>query len=69
METGKELFEKALKLNPQERFALIDGLIQSLDEPNQEMNDIWTEEATKRLTAYRDGKLKGIPYEAVFGDD
>jgi putative addiction module component (TIGR02574 family) len=69
MESSKELLEKAMKLKPQERYSLIEGLIQSLDEPNKEIDAIWAEEAEKRLKAYRSGKLKGIPYKEVFGED
>jgi putative addiction module component (TIGR02574 family) len=68
METEKELLEKALQLKPQDRFILIEGLIQSLDAPDKEIDEIWAEEAEKRLEAYRDGKLKGIPYKDVFGE-
>lgn len=69
MESSKELLAKAMKLKPQERYSLIEGLIQSLDEPNKEIDAIWAEEAEKRLKAYRTGKLKGIPYKEVFGED
>ncbi len=69
MEGSKSLLEKALMLKPQDRFTIIEGLIQSLDEPNKEIDQIWAEEAEKRLKAYRDGKLKGVPYKEVFGED
>ncbi|NQT24933.1 addiction module protein [candidate division KSB1 bacterium] len=68
MEESKILLEKALQLKPEERFLLIDGLIQSLDEPDQTIDEIWQIEAEKRLNAYRAGKLKGIPYEEIFPD-
>ena len=69
MEAGKSLLKKAMQLKPKERFALIDGLIRSLDEPDKEIDEIWAEEAEKRLKAYREGRLKGIPYEDVFGKE
>ncbi len=69
MEKSKSLLEKALMLKPQDRFTIIEGLIQSLDEPNKEIEQIWAEEAEKRLKAYRDGKLKGVPYKEIFGED
>jgi putative addiction module component (TIGR02574 family) len=68
MEESKTLLEKALHLKPEERFLLIDGLLQSLDEPDQTIDEIWHIEAEKRLNAYRKGKLKGIPYEEIFPD-
>jgi putative addiction module component (TIGR02574 family) len=69
MEESKSLLKKALMLKPQDRFILIEGLIQSLDEPNKEIDQIWAEEAEKRLRAYRDSKLRGVPYKEIFGED
>ncbi|NTU42124.1 MAG: addiction module protein [Nitrospirales bacterium] len=57
----KELLEEALKLKPEDRFALVEGLIRSLDEPDKNIDAIWAEEAERRLKAYREGKIKGIP--------
>ncbi len=68
MENSKSLLEKALQLKPQDRFLLIEGLIQSLDEPNKGIEEIWTKEATKRLQAHREGRTEGIPYNKVFGE-
>jgi putative addiction module component (TIGR02574 family) len=62
----KELLEAALKLKPEDRFALVEGLIRSLDEPDKKLDDIWAEEAEKRLKAYREGRLEGIPMEEIF---
>ena len=59
----KEIMEEALKLKPEERFTLVEGLIKSLDEPDKKLDDIWAEEAEKRLKAYREGRLEGIPIE------
>ncbi len=61
-----EILEQALKLRPEERFIVVEGLLKSLDVPDQKVDDIWAEEAEKRLEAYREGKLKGIPMEEVF---
>ena len=60
METSKSLLKKALLLKPQDRFLLIDGLVRSLDEPNKEIDEIWAEEAEKRLRAHREGKTQGV---------
>jgi putative addiction module component (TIGR02574 family) len=68
MENCESLLKKALLLKPQDRFLLIDGLIRSLDEPDQEIDAIWAEEAEKRLRAHREGKTQGVSYEEVFGE-
>lgn len=58
---------QALKLTLEERFLIIETLIQSLDRPDKNIDAIWADEAEKRLKAYREGKLKGIPIEDVLG--
>lgn len=65
----RELLEEALKLKPQERFSLVEGLIKSLDEPDMNLDQIWADEAEKRLKAYQDGRIEGIPFDTVFRDD
>lgn len=62
----KELLKEALKLKPAERLTLIEGLTRSLDEPDKKIDEIWAKEAEKRLKAYRDGEIEGIPMEQVF---
>ncbi len=62
----KEILEKALRLKPEEKFTIIEGLIRSLDEPDKEIDALWAEEAEKRLKAYREGRLEGISMEELF---
>ena len=66
--SSKELLEQAMSLNPEERFMIVEGLLKSLDEPDRRIDEIWAEEAEKRLKAYREGRLEGIPSEEVFRD-
>ena len=63
-----ELLEKALKLKADEKFALVEGLLKSLDEPDAKLESIWTLEAEQRLKLYREGRLEGVPMEEVFKD-
>jgi putative addiction module component (TIGR02574 family) len=65
----KQLLEEALKLDANEKFALVESLLKSLDEPDLTLDAIWAEEAAKRLQAYREGRLDGIPMEEVFKED
>lgn len=64
--SAEELLDEAMKLKPVERFTLVEGLIKSLDEPDKKLDEIWAEESEKRLKAYREGKLKGVPMDEVF---
>jgi len=67
--SSKDVLEKALKLKPDERFMVVEGLIKSLDEPDSSLDTIWAEEAEKRLEAYRSGNLEGIPMEEIFKEE
>ena len=64
--SNKDILEMAMKLKPAERFLIIEGLIKSIDEPDRTIDEIWAEEAEKRLKAYRDGKLQTISADEIF---
>ncbi len=65
---SKEILSQAIALKPEERFMIVEGLLKSLDEPDRKLDEIWAEEAEKRLLAYREGRLSGIPMEEIFTD-
>lgn len=69
MMRSKELLKEALKLEPEERVAMVQGLLESLEQPDEELDALWAEEASRRLKAYREGRLEGIPMEEVLGND
>ncbi len=64
--SNTEVLKQALKLKPEERFIVVEGLLESLDEPDPAIDAIWAEEAERRLKAYREGRLRGIPMEEIF---
>ena len=64
--SSKEILEQAKGLKPEEKFMIVEGLLKSLDEPDRKIDEIWAEEAEKRLNAYRNGRLEGISMEEVF---
>jgi hypothetical protein len=45
------LLASSLRLPPDERLALMDGIAHSLDEPDAALNRVWPEEAERRLSA------------------
>lgn len=61
-----QVLEQALELKANERLKLVDELLKSLDKPDEEIDEIWAEEADKRLEAYRKGELKVVPMENIF---
>lgn len=54
-------------MSPADKFIIIEGLLNSLDEPDKTVDEIWAIEAEKRLQAYKDRKIKTVTYEEVFG--
>ncbi|MCP5106832.1 MAG: addiction module protein, partial [bacterium] len=58
METPKSILDQAIKMRPADKFVIIEGLLNSLDEPDKTIDEIWAIEAEKRLKAYKEGKIK-----------
>jgi putative addiction module component (TIGR02574 family) len=56
-EKAKALGEQARELNPQERIALVEDVLDSLDRPDLDIDRLWATEAKERLAAYRRGEL------------
>jgi putative addiction module component (TIGR02574 family) len=67
--SSKEILQQALKLKPNERVNIVEGLLRSLDEPDSTIDEIWAEEAEKRLKAYRAGNLERIASENIFREE
>ena len=58
---------EALNLNIQARAKLAGKLLMSLDEPSvSEVEQLWLDEAERRLDEYRTGKVQGVPVNEVF---
>ncbi len=68
MQIDNALIDQALKLKPQEKLLMVELLMQSLDKPDEQIAEIWLQEAERRLHAYQSGHCKGIPVEEVFGE-
>ncbi len=62
-----EIISEALHLKPQDRYIVIENLVQSLDKPDGEIDEQWIVESIKRAKAYRSGSLKTLSYNEVFG--
>ena len=63
--TAATIESQARKLTPLARLELVDAILSSLDEPNQELDRLWSLEAEERLTAYRRGEIKAISLDEV----
>ncbi len=63
---SKTLQEAALSLPPDERAALAEKLLSSLDEPSEaELERIWLSEAARRARELDRGDVQGISEEDV----
>ena len=61
-----DILEEALHLKPQERYIIIENLVHSLNQPDEEIDKVWIEESQKRLKAYKEGTVKTVSYDQVF---
>ena len=62
------LLRQALKLPANDRAALIDGLIVSLDKPDPAVDALWLKEAESRMAAYRSGEIDAVDTDQVFDE-
>ena len=56
-ERAKTLGQQARELTPQERIALVEDLLDSIDRADPRIDSLWVKEANDRLAAYRRGEL------------
>ena len=62
----KELFDEAVSLPVEIRTQLVDKLLRSLHPTRKEIEELWAEEAEKRVEEIKSGKIKTIPGKEVF---
>ena len=67
-QSAKVILHQALELPSNDRAALVEGLIASLDKPDPALDAMWLKEAEARMAAYRAGELEAIDAEQVFAD-
>lgn len=67
--TLEQIVQEALQLTPAQRAQLADFLVASLEStPPDEIQQLWIDEANKRLAEVRSGKVKTIPGEEVLAE-
>lgn len=54
-----------MQLPPDERLALVEHLLDSLDVPDPSLDALWIAEAEGRLAAYRCGEIRAIALSEV----
>jgi putative addiction module component (TIGR02574 family) len=63
--TTKNIEKSILQLSPYERIRIVENIIDSLHKPDPEIERAWIAESEKRFSAFKKGKIKGIPLEVV----
>ena len=56
----QKILKNALGLPTLERASLVDRLLSSLDQPNEQIDDLWRGEVEDRIKAYKAGKIKAV---------
>ena len=64
-ETAETLRVQAMHLPPEDRMALVEHLLDSLDEPDPSLDALWATEADDRLAAYRRGEISAVALSDV----
>jgi putative addiction module component (TIGR02574 family) len=65
-ELAEKVIEQALGLPADERAAVAERLLSSLEPELSDMDRLWAQEAEDRLDAYERGEIEAIPAEVVF---
>lgn len=64
--SARDLFEEALRLDPEERVALTGMLIESLDTESEEgVEQAWVAEIEHRMAELDSGMVKPLPWEEL----
>lgn len=64
----KALIDSVLRLKPAERMRLLNVIYRSLEQPDTAIDEIWYDEAERRLAAHKSGAVKGISADQVLGE-
>jgi Putative addiction module component len=66
MKTKDDIIHDASNLDPEDRAIVIDTLLKTLNTPDPDIDQVWSEESQKRLQELRSGQTVSIPAEEVF---
>ena len=66
MKTKDKILKEISALSPKEKAQIIDALIKSLNEPDEDIDRLWEQESESRIDAYEKGQLKSVSVNEVF---
>lgn len=64
----KELFEKALKMPPNERLTFAELILASIDHEEDEIRRAWIKEVNDRMKAVNEGQAKLLDFEELYNE-
>jgi putative addiction module component (TIGR02574 family) len=62
---AKSLIEQARALSPEDRIALVEDVLDSLDRADPDIDRLWAREASGRVAAWRRGELAAKDLGAI----
>ena len=65
MSEKDRILTKALKMPPAERAEMANRLLQSLDKPDKEIDELWKKEAEDRIDAFEAGDIQTLTVQEV----
>ena len=65
MNKTKQIIKEALELPSLDRAEIADQLLQSLNEPSEDIDRLWKIEAEDRITKYDQGKIESFSVDEV----
>lgn len=63
--TSEKLSAEIKSLTDMEKLRLVDAILADLDKPDPEIDRVWADEARKRWTAYKAGRIPSVSYQDV----
>jgi hypothetical protein len=65
--TAEKLASEIHALTDVDKLHLLDVILADLDKPDPEMDRVWADEARKRWSAYKAGRIPSVSYQDVMG--
>ena len=66
MNAGEKLINEAISLPVEIRTKIVERLLQSMNPINKKLDELWAEEAEKRVEEIRTGDVETVPGKEVF---
>ncbi len=65
MSNESRIYEKTKSLSPIEKIHLVEKILSDLDRPDEQIAQIWLEEASRRWSAYQAGDVETKSHQEV----